>query len=151
MKSSVFDNICNFAASGQYFTVLWKVIERKTWFVLVLRQNYPRASSFGGKRQIVNVANFCNFWFFWAILWVYFDSFLGSLMHPSYQNMNHPGLEYKPTNNQFYQLFLPFRLCYSQKSISDILRELKWPPEAQGFENFWIWCLTPKFTLCRWY
>ena len=132
MKSSVFYNICNFAAYGQYFTVLQQIIERKTWIVLGLHQNYPCASSFGGKRQIVNVANFCNFWFFWAILWVYFDSFLGSLMHPSYQNMNHPGLEYKPTNNQFYQLFLPFRLCYLQKSISDILGGLIWHPWGPG-------------------
>ena len=78
-------------------------------------------------------------------------------MHPNYQYMNHaikhhPGPEYKPTNNQFYGLFLPFRLCYSQKSIFDIFGGSKMvPPEAQGFENCWIWCLTPKVTLWPWY
>ena len=30
---------------------------------------------------------------------------------------NQPGPEYQPKNNQFYQLFAPFRLCYLQKSI----------------------------------
>ena len=104
MKSSVFYNICNFAAFGQYFTVLWKIIVRKRWFVSTLQQNYPCASSFGGKRRIHSeFGRFLQFLIFWAILKVYFGRFLGSSMHPSYQNMNHvikyhPGLEYKPTN-----------------------------------------------------
>ena len=25
------------------------------------------------------------------------------------------------------------------------------PPEAQGFENVWIWYQTPKYTLWPWY
>ena len=54
VKNWTFYNIYNFASYGQYFTVLWQVIERKTWFVLGLHQNYPRASSFGGKRWIHN-------------------------------------------------------------------------------------------------
>ena len=72
-------------------------------------------------------------------------------MHPSYQNMNHaikyhPGLEYKPTN------ILSIIFAFQALLLTNIYslhfgRAQNSPPEAHGFENVWIWCQTPKFTL----
>ena len=77
--------------------------------------------------------------------------------HPIYQNMNHAIINHcwagiSVHSDQLYQLFLPFRLCQSQKSIFDIFWGAKnGPPEAQEFGNFWIRCLTPRFSLWQGY
>ena len=57
MKNSVFDNICNLQHFGKYFTVLSKVIVWKTWFGLILHQNYPCASNFDGKDEFILLKN----------------------------------------------------------------------------------------------
>ena len=89
MKYSFFDNFGNFVVLGQYFTILWEVIVRKTWFELALHQNKPHAANFGRKRGICNeFGGLVQLLFFWSNSIGLFWPFFGGSKHPKYQNMN---------------------------------------------------------------
>ena len=162
-KNGIFDNVCNFAAFWQYFTctVLWKVIVRKTWFVSSLHQNYLCSSSFGGRRGIHGeFGKSLQFFDFFSNFVSLFWPFSGGLMHPKYQNMihaikNHPGPDYpgiiSPKTTNFLIIFAFQALLLTKIDVLHFWGAQNSPPEAQGFENVWIWCQTPKFTLWPWY
>ena len=139
IKNSVFWQFMQFLGSISQYCI---VITTKTCFELALHQNRPRAANFVGKRWIHNdfgwflqLLLFCFFAFLKQFCWSILAITWGS-KHPKYQSMNHAIINHcwagiSVQSYQLYQLFLPFRLCCSQKSIFDIFwGAKKGPPEA---------------------